>query len=225
MTSDVFFQKIADFGNEFLFFDVLFWTDKASLPFLIFWLLLASVYFAFITGFISFRKLPLAIISFIKGKKTINKKEGTVSSKNIVLTAIAGSTDLGSIFGVASIVAVGGAGTLFWLIVAGFLATSVRYVEVLCGHYFRRKTFKNGKANGYIGGPQIYIPRIFKLYNLPNVGKVVATMYATMRLNYLILNFLSLLILFHMFHIHIIKCCFLILEITYFHKFHNIPGL
>ena len=180
MTSDIFFQKIAEIGNNLLFFDVLFWTDKASLPFLIFWLLFASIYFAFITCFTNFRKLPLSIISFIKGKKTINKQEGTVSSKSIVLTAIAGSTDLGSIFGVAGIVAIGGPGTLFWLIIAGFLATSVRYVEVLCGHHFRRKVFVKGKSSGYIGGPQVYIPRIFKMYNLPKLGKIVATAYALM---------------------------------------------
>lgn len=180
MNSDIIFQKIAEIGNSLLFFDVLFWTDKAELPFLIFWLLLASVYFATIIGFTNFIKLPKAVILFLKGKKTINKQEGTVSSKNIVLSAIAGATDLGSIFGVAGIVAVGGAGTLFWLIVAGFLATSIRYVEVLCGHHFRKKNFVNGKAKGYIGGPQVYIPRIFKMYNLPKLGKIVATMYAVM---------------------------------------------
>ena len=146
MTPDAIFQTIADFGNKILFFDVLFWTDVAQLPFLIFWLLFASVYFSLITGFINFRKLPKAILLFLKDKKTVNKKQGTVSSKSIVLSAIAGATDLGSIFGVAGIVAIGGAGTIFWLIVAGFLSTSIRYAEVLCGHKFRRKIFSNGNA-------------------------------------------------------------------------------
>ena len=180
MTADLIFQKIADFGNNLLFFDVIFWTDKAQMPFLIFWLLLASVYFAVITGFTNFRKLPRAILWFIREKKTINKKEGTISSKSIVLSAIAGATDLGSIFGVAGIVAIGGAGTLFWLIVAGFLATSIRYAEVLCGHKFRKKVFIKGKSCGYNGGPQVYIPRIFNLYKLKKMGKIIATMYALM---------------------------------------------
>ena len=180
MTADLIFQKIADFGNNLLFFDVLFWTDKAQMPFLIFWLLLASFYFAFITCFSNFRNLPRAILLFFKEKNTINKKEGTVSSKSIVLSAIAGATDLGSIFGVAGIVAIGGAGTLFWLIVAGFLATSIRYAEVLCGHKFRKKVFIKGESKGYNGGPQIYIPRIFNMYKLKKLGKIVATMYALM---------------------------------------------
>ena len=180
MTPDAIFQTIADFGNKILFFDVLFWTDVAQLPFLIFWLLFASIYFSLITGFINFRKLPKAILLFLKDKKTVNKKQGTVSSKSIVLSAIAGATDLGSIFGVAGIVAIGGAGTIFWLIVAGFLSTSIRYAEVLCGHKFRRKIFSNGNACGYIGGPQVYIPKIFRLYKLEKLGKIVATLYATM---------------------------------------------
>ena len=170
MNSDAFFQIISNFGDKVLFFDVLFWTDKAQLPFLICWLLMASIYFAVITGFINFKKLPAAIIAFIKGKKTV--QNGAASSKSIVLSAIAGATDLGSIFGVAGIVAIGGAGTIFWLIIAGFLSTSIRYAEVLCGHKFRRKVFSNGKCKGYIGGPQVYIPRIFKMYKMPKLGKL-----------------------------------------------------
>ena len=71
MTADLIFQKIADFGNNLLFFDVLFWTDKAQMPFLIFWLLTASVYFAVITRFFNFRKLPQAVVMFLKDKKAV----------------------------------------------------------------------------------------------------------------------------------------------------------
>ena len=180
MNSDTLFQQIADFGNNLLFFDVLFWTDKASMPFLIFWLLLASIYFAVITKFFNFRKLPQAIVLFIKSKSSVNKKDGTANSKSIVLSAIAGSADLGSLFSVAGIVAIGGAGTLFWLLFAGLISTSIRYAEVICGHNFRKKVFKNGKSHGYTGGPQIYISKIFRLYKLPKLGKVVASIYATM---------------------------------------------
>jgi AGCS family alanine or glycine:cation symporter len=180
MSSDTLFKIIGDFGDKILFFDVLFWTDKAQLPFLIFWLLFASIYFSVITGFINFRKLPESIILFIKGKKTVNKQDSTVSSKSIVLSATAGATDLGSIFGVAGMVAIGGAGSIFWLIVAGFLSTSIRYAEVLCGHKFRKKVFSNGKSKGYTGGPQVYIKKIFRMYKLPTIGKFVATVYALM---------------------------------------------
>ena len=180
MIADRIFQTIADIGDRILFFDVFFWTDKISMPFLIFWLLVASVYFAIITGFFNFRKLPSAVFEFIKGKKSVNKAEGTVSSKSIVLSAVAGATDLGSIFGVAGIVAIGGPGTLFWLIVAGFLSTSIRYAEVVCGHKFRRKVFVNGKSAGYTGGPQVYITRIFSMFNMKKLGKIIATMYAVM---------------------------------------------
>ncbi len=178
--SDAIFQKISDIGNSILFFDVLFWTDKASMPFLIFWLLFASIYFAAITNFINFRRLPQSIILFIKGKKRVNKQEGTVSSKSIVLSAIAGASDIGSIAGLAGAVAIGGPGTIFWLIVAGFLSTSIRYAEVMCGHKFRRKVFLNGKAVGYDGGPQVYISRIFSLYGIKKIGKIVALSYALM---------------------------------------------
>ena len=180
MIADRIFQTIADFGEKVLFFDVFFWTDKVSMPFLIFWLLVASIYFAVITGFFNFRKLPLAVFEFIKGKKSVNKTEGTISSKSIVLSAVAGATDLGSIFGVAGIVAFGGPGTLFWLLVAGFLSTSIRYAEVVCGHKFRRKVFVNGKSAGYTGGPQVYITRIFSIFNMKKLGKIIATMYAIM---------------------------------------------
>lgn len=180
ISSDLLFQKIAVFGNQLLFFDVFFWTDKMKMPFLIFWLLSASIYFAIITKFVNIRKLPNAILMFIKGKKTINKTDKTVSSKSIVLSAIAGASDIGSIAGLASVIAIYGAGVIFWLIVAGFLSASIRYAEVLCGHKFRKKKFSNGKPDGYNGGPQVYIPRIFSIYGCKTIGRVVVKVYATM---------------------------------------------
>ena len=180
MNSDIIFQKIADFGNTILFFDVFFWTDKIKMPFLIFWLLFASFYFSFITNFINIRKLPKAIVMFFKEKKTINKKENTVSSKSIVLSEIACLSYIGSIAGLAGVISIYGAGVIFWIIVAGFLSTSIRYAEVLCGHKFRKKAFKNGKPDGYNGGPQVYIQKIFSLYKLKKTGKIVVKIYAIM---------------------------------------------
>ena len=180
MSVDQIFKYIADLGNSLLFFDVFFWSDKVKMPFLIFWLLIASFYFAIITGFFNFKKLPIACWLFIKGKKTINKAEGTVSSKSIVLSAIAGASDIGSIAGLAGVVAIGGAGTIFWLIIAGFLSTSIRYAEVLCGHKFRKKVFINNKNKGYNGGPQIYIQKIFNIYGFKKTGFFLVKLYSIM---------------------------------------------
>ena len=81
MTSDWIFKQIAEFGDKILFWDVFWWSDKLNMPFLIFFLLFASVYFSFITGFVNIRKLPYAIVKFIKSKGTVNQKDGTISPK------------------------------------------------------------------------------------------------------------------------------------------------
>ncbi|MEN9782304.1 MAG: hypothetical protein RL208_454 [Pseudomonadota bacterium] len=176
MNVDGLFEVIAEIGNNLLFFNVSPF-KQFPLPFLIFWLIGGSVYVAFKLKFFNFFALPKAIWLFITEKSKV-ADNNTASSKTIVISSIAGATDLGSIFGVATIVATGGAGTIFWMIVAGIISTSLRFVEVLCGHFFRRRQYSNGKFIGFIGGPQVYINRIFKIYKMPQMGLWVAKIYA-----------------------------------------------
>jgi AGCS family alanine or glycine:cation symporter len=179
MNADKIFEKIAELGNKILFFDILHYTKiKASMPFLIFWLLFASLYFSIVLRFLNFKSLFKVLCIFLKEKSYVDKKHNLASTKSIILSATGGATDLGSIFGVATIVAIGGPGTIFWLIFAGIISTSIRFVEVFCGHKFRKKIYINGEHKGYNGGPQIYIKKAFTMIKLPRLGRIFAKIFA-----------------------------------------------
>ena len=101
------------------------------------------------TGFVQFRKLPLAL-------KLIFSKEdgdGEVSSFGALCTALAATVGTGNIVGVATAIGLGGPGALFWMIVAAAIGMATKYSEGLLAIKYRVFD-KDGKA---LGGPFYYI--------------------------------------------------------------------
>jgi AGCS family alanine or glycine:cation symporter len=189
MTADEILLKVADIGNSVFFFNVLSFSNQYKIPFLIFWLISASVFFTVILKFINFLQLPKMIYRFSKEKNHNSRNENLASTKSISLSAIGGAVDLGTIFAIATIVSIGGPGTIFWLIIGGIISTSIRFFEVFCGHYFRKKVFSNGEFVGYTGGPYIYIQKAFSFYKIPKIGKIFVKIYS---LNIIMSTFFSL---------------------------------
>lgn len=64
-----------------------------------------------------------------------------------VTTALGGTVGVGSITGVAYGIAVGGAGSIFWMWVSGFFGMALKYAEVSIAVKHRKKT-----DGGYVGG-------------------------------------------------------------------------
>lgn len=119
--------------------------------------LLGGLYFTFRTGFFQFRYLGAALKTAwrrITGKE-VDQNEGTgiVSPLEAVSIAIGTTVGVGNIGGVATAIALGGPGAVFWMWVAGLFGLIVKMVEItLALHY--RSTDKN---NENYGGPNYYI--------------------------------------------------------------------
>ena len=64
-----------------------------------------------------------------------------------VSTALGGTVGVGSITGVAFGIAVGGAGSIFWMWVSGFFGMALKYAEVYVAVRHRKQT-----ADGFVGG-------------------------------------------------------------------------
>ena len=70
---------------------------------------------------------------------------------------MSGTVGIGNIGGVAVAVTVGGAGATFWLILAGFLGMSTKFVEFTLGVKYR-----NENPDGSVsGGPMYYLRQGF----------------------------------------------------------------
>ena len=87
-------------------------------------------------NFINVRGFKHAI-DLVKGKYDDPKDEGEVSHFQALATALSATVGLGNIAGVAVAITVGGPGATFWMIVAGLLGMSSKFVECTLGVKYR----------------------------------------------------------------------------------------
>ena len=80
---------------------------------------------------------------------------GHVSAFNAIATAVGGAVGVGNIGGVATAIAVGGPGALFWLWVAALLGMALKSAEVSLACYYRSY---DEEGQPY-GGPTYYIQK------------------------------------------------------------------
>jgi len=110
----------------------------------------AGIYFSFSTRFLQVRYIKEMIHLLFKGKSS---KKG-VSSFQAFAIAISGRVGTGNIAGVATAIALGGPGAIFWMWVIAFLGAASAFVEATLG-----QIYKEVKGGQYRGGPAYYIEK------------------------------------------------------------------
>lgn len=81
------------------------------------------------------------------------KKGNGVSPLQVLIAAVGATVGTGNIVGVASAIAIGGPGALFWMFICGFIAMGIKYSEVTLGVAYREEI----KPGQFRGGPFMYI--------------------------------------------------------------------
>lgn len=117
---------------------------------LIFLCLAAGVYFSFATKFVQISYFQ-EMIRLLFGGKSSDKG---VSSFQAFAIAISGRVGTGNIAGVATAIAMGGPGAIFWMWIIAFLGASSAFIESTLGQIY--KEVNNGL---YRGGPAYYIEK------------------------------------------------------------------
>ena len=97
-------------------------------------------------GAIQLRCLPTALKSIFQ-----TDGESGISPFAALCTALAATIGTGNIVGVATALAIGGPGALFWMLVAAFLGMATQYAECFLASKYRR-------SDGF-GGPFVYMER------------------------------------------------------------------
>lgn len=93
---------------------------------------------------------------FRKEKNTEKSKDkDAISPFQALATALAATVGTGNIVGVATAIAAGGAGAIFWMWVSAFFGMMTKYAEIVLGIYFRHKNEKGE----WVGGPMYYIEK------------------------------------------------------------------
>ncbi len=128
-----------------------------STPFIVF-VMIVGFYFTIRSGFFPFINFGHIIkhTAGTIGKTEANEKEkGYISPFEAVCIAVGGCVGAGNISGVASALAVGGPGAIFWMWLWAFFGMMVKLVETTLGCYYRSKDEKGE----YYGGPMHYMEK------------------------------------------------------------------
>ena len=174
ITLDNIFKPIVDNIAKVIFFDVTkVIGQNKEVPFIVIWLILGALFFTFKMNFINLRGFNHAI-SLVRGDYHDPKNKGEVSHFQALTTALSGTVGLGNIAGVAIAISLGGPGATFWMIVAGLIGMSSKFVECTLGVKYR-KIDENGVVSG---GPMYYLKDGLAKKNLPNLGKFLAILFA-----------------------------------------------
>ncbi|MEH6559252.1 MAG: alanine/glycine:cation symporter family protein [Oceanicoccus sp.] len=145
----------------------------ANLPLVVLWLVAGAIFSTFYFGFINLRGFKHAL-ELIRGDYASPTDRGEVSHFQALSTAVSGTVGIGNIGGVAIAISIGGPGATFWMIVAGILGMSTKFVECALATMYRREN-----ADGSVsGGPMYYLEKGLAEKGMPGLGKFMGRFYA-----------------------------------------------
>ncbi|MFN7784524.1 MAG: alanine/glycine:cation symporter family protein, partial [Lysobacterales bacterium] len=152
-------RPVADKVSGFIFTAVrVGGTDEAPVmfPLIVGWLILGGLVFTVYLGFINLRGFAHGF-RLLRGDYSSKRDAGPgeVSHFQALTSAVSGTVGLGNIAGVAVAITIGGPGATFWMVLAGVLGMSTKFVECTLGVKYRLE-----KADGTVsGGPMYYLSR------------------------------------------------------------------
>ncbi|MDZ7614511.1 MAG: alanine:cation symporter family protein [Flavobacteriaceae bacterium] len=166
-------------GGTLVFYPIKF-TEEVSMPMVIILLLFAGLLFTLLFKFANIRLFKTAL-NIVEGRYDkidhvtalpmkdeipfpngdipdtirIEGHHGEVSHFQALTAALSGTVGLGNIAGVAIAISLGGPGATFWMILAGLLGMSSKFVECTLGVKYRDL----GEDGTVYGGPMYYLKK------------------------------------------------------------------
>ncbi|MDA0339174.1 MAG: alanine/glycine:cation symporter family protein, partial [Proteobacteria bacterium] len=162
-----------DAVSEAVFFSVP--VNGVGLPIVLVWLLVGAFIFTVYFRAINLRGFMQAL-RIVRGDYDDPKNDGEVTHFQALSAALSGTVGLGNIAGVAVAIGLGGPGATFWMIVAGILGMSSKFVECTLGVKYRKIN-----ADGSVsGGPMYYLSEGLAKRGKAGLGKVLAVLFSIM---------------------------------------------
>ncbi|GAB10470.1 sodium/amino acid symporter [Gordonia araii NBRC 100433] len=138
---------------------------------LIYLCLVVGVYFSVRTRFVQLRRVGDMVRLIRRGASS----ESGVSSFQALAISLAGRIGAGNIVGVATAIAFGGPGALFWMWAMAFLGASTSFVECTLGQIYKTKDPLTGE---YRGGPAFYLRQALAHTRASTAFKVYGWVFA-----------------------------------------------
>ncbi|WP_309080749.1 alanine/glycine:cation symporter family protein [Zhihengliuella sp.] len=142
------------------------WSD-----WLVYLCLAAGVYFSVRSRFMQVRHFKGMISQLVRGETS----PSGVSSFQALAMSLSGRVGTGNIAGVATAIAFGGPGAMFWMWMVAFLGASTSFVESTLGQIYKTRDPLTGE---YRGGPAYYLSRALAHTRAAGVFKVYGYVFA-----------------------------------------------
>jgi AGCS family alanine or glycine:cation symporter len=120
-------------------------------PYMLALLLGVGIYLTVGLRFLTWRRIGTGFRALWQGRRS--EDEGDITPFQALMTALSATIGTGNIAGVATAIAIGGPGAVFWMWITALFGMATKYSEaVLAVHY--RETDERGM---HVGGPMYYI--------------------------------------------------------------------
>jgi AGCS family alanine or glycine:cation symporter len=131
-----------------------------------------GLYLTIGTGGVAWSKLGYILRNTVgKMLSKVTKGEGEVTPYQALATAISATVGVGNIAGVATAIALGGPGAIFWMWVSGVVGMTSKFAEAVLAVRYREQT-----ADGrFVGGPMYYLA---KGLGLKWLGRILAVLFS-----------------------------------------------
>lgn len=133
-----------------------------------------GVYLTFLLRGLQFRKLFHSLWLALIKRKEDGDGPGDITHFQALMTALAATVGTGNIAGVATAIAIGGPGALFWMWVTGLFGMATKYAEAVLAVKYRVVDEKGHMS----GGPMYYISKGLNLKWLGVLFAVFASIAA-----------------------------------------------
>jgi len=130
-----------------------------------------GIYLTFLLRGLQFRALKHSLYLALIKRKEDSAEAGDISHFQALMTALAATVGTGNIAGVATAIASGGPGALFWMWITGLFGMATKYAEAVLAVKYR-VVDENGTMSG---GPMYYLSRGLKNQRL---GKFLGALFA-----------------------------------------------
>ena len=151
-------------------------------PALVGLLIFAGLYFTFRTRFVQVRLLKTMVKTLFHGAKETSFSSKGVSSFQAFCMALSSRVGTGNIVGVATALAFGGPGAIFWMWIIAFFGAATAFVESTLSQIYRfnhRGVWRGGPAS-YIEGAlkKKWLAVLFAVFTVIGYGTLLTTVQA-----------------------------------------------
>ncbi len=191
-------------------FDVLSRVDAFFWRYVGFVLIAAlGCYFTFTTRFFQIRAIPQALKSFAHFVSYRSSGASGTHPLKVFFASAGGMLGVGNIVGIVTAIQLGGPGALFWVWIAGFLGSLIKYSEIFLGLKYRVRNEKGG----YDGGSIHFLKRAFNVRWITPVVCILLCIYGAEIYQFSVLTH-SLSVNWNLNHLFVVSAVLAIIVFT-----------